>query len=141
MNDICLLLDVIFDENKWSAKYRGIVSGIISAGVFVTLENKLDGFIPTRKLAKSGVHISDDGTQMVYDGRRKERDWKARKHSKARRKGRKGTKVKKERGGGQEWKGESKDAFLSIGDSVIVRAKRFLIERGQLDLKLISRLG
>ena len=129
MNGICLVLDLIFDEEEWKKSHKGIVSGMIPAGAFVTTENGFEGLIPTRKLEKRGVYPDIDGTRSTVDIGSKDNKF-------FRRKMRKMTQNKKggKRRGGRE-------RYISIGDPVIVRAKRFCIEKGQLDLDLIRVLG
>lgn len=116
VKDIILCLDCILDDNFMKNKHVGIVSGMIPRGIFVKIRERIEGFIPKSGISKKKIHINEEGTEMIcidkkWDKNRKEKNE------------------------------EKEETIIGIGDKVIVRPGKYIVEKGNMDLNLIKITG
>jgi len=128
VNDISICLDRIFHNQFWGRKQVGIITETIPRGVFLTTGDGIEGFISTKNISRyeTGFNDERDGTggeDIPFENRSGAKEHRGR-----------GRKKRKKKLGGKD------KIRLGIGEKVLVTPKRFSIERGRIEMKLIKIL-
>ena len=143
INDICVCLEKIFDEKFWREKQNGIITETIPRGMFVSLKEGIEGFIPRKRILK--YRIKRNGN---YDGKgENDLHFEKRSGSKKNGKSKHGkNKHRKSTHGKRDHRKLHKNSMgkdgviLGIGDRVLIAPKRFQIEKGRIEMKIIKNL-
>ncbi len=121
IKDIINCIHSIMDTKFMNGKHVGYVNGIIPRGIFVTLEEGMEGFILMKSLSSKRTHISEDETKVIVTGSRLQNN-----------KGFYKDLVKKNR---------NDNIILGIGNKVLLRPTKFCIEKGNFDFELLSTIN
>ena len=153
INDICVCLEKIFDEKFWREKQNGIITETIPRGMFVSLKEGIEGFIPKKRIAKygrkrNGNYDGEGGNDLIFgeklgskkNGKSKHGKSKHGKNKHGKNKHRKSTHGKRDHRKLHKNSMRKDGSILGIGDRVLIAPKRFQIEKGRIEMKIIKNL-